>query len=207
MFCSRQCSHDYKRRDECVCANPACGKPFWPRRVSDEHGWRGVNKYCSRDCYCDHRFGVDRPRQRRTKAVVDAASKYALATSLRKKCKVLGVTFDPACTRKAVLDRDGWVCQFCRIKCNKDYRLDPITRASHPANAEHDHIIALTIKGSPGNVFTNSQCLCSACNRKKGAAAAGQLRLPLEEEAWGKGVRVRSPRHSKSFVATQASGA
>jgi 5-methylcytosine-specific restriction endonuclease McrA len=90
--------------------------------------------------------------------------------------------------------------------CNKEYVLDPVTFTPDLRNAEHDHIWPLSVKGSPGNVFENSQCLCRKCNMAKGDTAEGQLRLCLEEEAWGRGVRVRSLRSSRSCVATQAAG-
>jgi 5-methylcytosine-specific restriction endonuclease McrA len=114
------------------------------------------------------------------------------------------VTFDPACTREAVLARDNNVCQKCYIKCNKEYRLHAKTKTPHWRNAEHDHIVPLSVPGSPGNVFENSQCLCRRCNAKKGNTPEGQLRLCLEEEAWGNGVRVRRQRSLKSLEETPA---
>jgi 5-methylcytosine-specific restriction endonuclease McrA len=166
--------------------------------------WKNKGKYCTPECYQDHRWGKDRPRQPRSQTAKLTASRHALATSLRKRCKVYGVTFDPACTREAVLERDNWVCQKCRKKCNKDYRCVAGTRRPHKRNAEHDHIIPLSVPGSLGNVFENSQCLCRECNGKKHDKPQGQLRLPIEEEAWGKGVRVRRQQNSRSCVATLA---
>jgi 5-methylcytosine-specific restriction endonuclease McrA len=160
--------------------------------------WKNKGKYCCPECYRDHRWGSDRPRIRRSRAARRSASEHALARSLRKRCKVFGVTFDPACTREAVLRRDNLRCQKCRIVCNKEYVLHPHTFTPDLRNAEHDHIVPLSVEGSPGNVFENSQCLCRGCNMAKGDTAEGQLRLCLEEEAWGKGVRVRSQRNSRS---------
>lgn len=198
-FCCRECSY----REPCVCQNLACGKTFRPRCRSSSD-WKGKNKYCCRDCYADHRFGADRPRRKRSLSAVLSASAYALARSLRKRCKQFNVTFDPACTREAVLARDNYVCQKCHIKCNNEYRLHPKTRTPHWRNAEHDHIVPLSVPGSLGNVFENSQCLCRRCNAKKGDTPDGQLRLCLEEEAWGSGVRVRRQHSSRSLEATQA---
>ena len=198
-FCCRECSYV----DPCVCQNPACGKTFRPKWRSNSD-WKGKNKYCCRDCYADHRFGADRPRKKWSLVHVLSASVHALGRSLRKRCRQFGVTFDPACTREAVLSRDNYVCQKCHIKCNNEYRLHPKTRTPHLRNAEHDHIVPLSVPGSPGNVFENSQCLCRRCNAKKGDTPDGQLRLCLEEEAWGSGVRVRRQHSSKSLEATQA---
>jgi 5-methylcytosine-specific restriction endonuclease McrA len=169
-------------------------------------GWKNKGKYCCPECYRDHRWGQDRPRKKRSLAARQAASECSLATSLRKRCKVFCVTFDPACTRQSVLERDGWVCQKCGILCNKEYVMHPLTRTPDLRNAEHDHIWPLSVLGSPGNVFGNSQCLCRKCNMAKGDTVEGQLRLCLEEEAWGRGVRVRSQRNSKSCVATPVAG-
>jgi 5-methylcytosine-specific restriction endonuclease McrA len=188
-----------------ICQNPACGRKFRMKHRTKD-GWKNKGKYCCPECYRDHRWGAGRPRLRRSKLARSSASRDALARSLRKRCKVYGVTFDPACTRQAVLERDGWVCQKCRAVCHKEYVLHAGTLTPDPRNAEHDHIWPLSVKGSPGNVFENSQCLCRKCNLAKGDTVEGQLRLCLEEEAWGKGVRVRSPHNSRSCVATQAVG-
>jgi hypothetical protein len=198
-FCCRECSYI----ESCVCQNPACGKAFRPKWRSNSP-WKGKNKYCCRDCYADHRFGIDRPRRSRPESHVRRSSEHALARSLRARCKQFGVTFDPACTREAVLARDKNICQKCGIKCNNEYKLHPVTRTPHPRNAEHDHIIPLSVLGSPGNVFENSQCLCRKCNSQKRDTPEGQLRLCLEEEAWGSGVRVRHQRSSKSLGETLA---
>lgn len=206
IYCCRQCCATSKKRALATCQNASCAKMFQPKRRADPHGWRGINKYCSRECYYDARFGDARPRNRCSQHAISMASQQALATGLRKKCKMLGVAFDPRCTRLAVLERDRWICQQCGIKCNREYRLDPLTLAKDPANAEHDHIIALAIPGSPGNVLSNSQCLCSACNRRKGKSASGQLRLPLETREWASEVRGRSRANSKSCAEIPAAG-
>lgn len=198
-FCCRECSYN----EPLVCQNPKCGKQFRMQSAT-KNQWKNKGKYCCHECYCDHRFGEDRPRITRSKSARKNAGNYALANSLRKRCKQYGVTFDPACTRQAVLDRDGWICQKCGIACNKEYVFIAGTRSPHQQNAEHDHIIPLSVPGSPGNVFENSQCLCRKCNSRKRNKPEGQLRLGLEEEAWGVGVRVRSQLSSRSSEATQA---
>lgn len=195
-FCCRECSY----HEPLVCQNPKCGKQFRMKHRTNDP-WKNQGKYCCPECYRDHRWGSHRPRQRRSQNARRIAGDCALATSLRKRCKQFNVTFDPACTRRAVLDRDGWVCQKCRAVCNKDYLLDEHTKAPHDLNAEHDHIIPLSVLGSPGNVFENSQCLCRKCNNKKRNKPEGQLRLCLEEEAWGKGVRVRRQQNLSSSEA------
>lgn len=204
VYCSNACAES-RFPPPHVCQNPKCGRRFRMKHVT-KNPWQNKGKYCCPDCYRDHRWGDHRPRRKRSPLARRAAADKALVTSLRKRCKVFGVTFDPACTRGAVLERDGWRCQKCRVLCNKEYTIDPSTKAPCWRNAEHDHIVPLSFPGSPGNVFENSQCLCRRCNCKKRDKPEGQLRLCLEEEAWGKGVRVRSQQNSRSCEATQAIG-
>lgn len=204
VYCSRLCAKS-RYRQLLICQNPACAKEFRMKHAT-KNSWQNAGKYCSPSCYQDHRYGADRPRMPRSKAARQAASCSALGKSLRKRCKLFGVTFDPACTRHAVIERDRMVCQKCHVLCNKEYVFIKGTRIPCERNAEHDHIIPLSKSGSPGNVFENSQCLCRRCNRIKCDTAEGQLRLPIEEEAWGRGVRVRSQQSSSSFEETQATG-
>lgn len=206
--CSAKCKHEHMRRPDRFCQNPACGKKITRESQGPRKTALGQDslKYCCRECAWDHRWGADRPRKNRSKRHLAAASAGALQTSLRKKCKLLGVPYDDRCTRKAVLDRDGWVCQCCRIKCNLNYIINKKTRRPHPRNAEHDHIVPLTLKDSPGNVFPNSQCLCRKCNNKKRARRWGQLRLDLEGSVsrWENGARGRRQQNSRSCEAIPA---
>lgn len=206
--CSGRCKHENMRLPDAFCQNPACGKKIERESQGARKAALGLDgrKYCCRECAWDHRWGANRPRRNWSKQHLAAAAAGALQTSLRKKCKLLGVAFDDECTRLAVLDRDGWICQCCRIECNREYLIDPITRKPDWRNAEHDHIVHLTAKGSPGNVFPNSQCLCRKCNNKKRARAWGQLRLDFEGSVkrWENGARGRRQRNSKSCEAIQA---
>jgi hypothetical protein len=202
-FCCRECSY----HEPLICKNPACGKQFRMKHAT-KNKWQNAGKYCCRDCYNDHRWGENRPRKEWPRSHVQAASRRALATSLRKKCKILGVPNDPECTRQAVCERDNWVCQMCGIDCLKDWTFNKQTRQIDPRSAEHDHIVHLTAKGSPGNVFPNSQCLCHACNNRKRDSAWGQLRLDFEGsvQRWVEGGFARNQRRSRSSVAILAAG-
>jgi hypothetical protein len=197
-FCSRECMYSPKRK----CKNPACQKMFRPRHKSQRQPWRGKGLYCCRECYQDFRFGCQRPRAACSESAKRAASKSSLATSLRKKCKLLGVPYDRECSRQAVCERDNWVCQICGIKCRQEHAVKPL-----PDAAEHDHIIALTTPGSPGNVFPNSQCLCRSCNNKKRTRSIGQFRFDFEGSVmrWEKEARARRQRNSRLCEATPAS--
>lgn len=206
--CSDRCKHERMRLPDAFCHNPACGKKIdresqGPRKTALGQDGR---KYCCRECAWDHRWGTDRPRRNWSQKHLDAAAAGALRTSLRKKCKLLGVPYDQECTRQAVLERDGWICQLCRIKCNRKYVSHPKTRRPDPRNAEHDHIVPLTAGGSPGNVFPNSQCLCRKCNNKKRDRSRGQLRLDFEGSVkrWENGARGRRQQSLRFSGATLA---
>ena len=199
--CSRACKVQHARRPPSPCQNPSCGRPIprpqqGPRRAAlgQDH-----MKYCSRQCYYDHRFGADRPKRPSAPSRNSSSVVSPHRTSLRKKCKVLGVPHDEQCTREAVCDRDNWVCQICGVRCNRAYVIDPVSRKIDKKNAEHDHIVPLTAVGSPGNVFPNSQCLCRKCNNKKSNSSIGQLRLDLEGsiKRWESGARGRRLQNSR----------
>ena len=206
--CSRRCRAQRMRQERNPCQNPACRKPVERNNGSRKKQLgQDYGKYCCHKCYCDHRW----PSRSGSGWLPDARKKMAasaLRTSLRRKCKILGIPHDPDCTRLAVCERDRWECQACGIKCNREYVIDRVTRRVNRKNAEHDHIIPTTTLGSPGNVFPNSQCLCRKCNNKKRARSSGQLRLDLEGSVkrWESGGRGRRQQNLKSCVGIQATG-
>lgn len=204
-FCSLKCAGEHKKMHRGICRNPKCKKPM-PRAVSSscKKFGRDYGKYCCRDCFFDHRWGKNRPSRKSSLLEVGTASRRSLATSLRRKCKILGVPFDRECTREAVCERDRWTCQMCGVKCSKEH--NGKNRRPLWNGAEHDHIVALTNPQSPGNVFPNSQCLCRKCNNKKRARSWGQLRLDLERsvQRWESAARSQRQQNLRSSEATQA---
>ena len=177
-FCSWDCWIASKPSHEKTCVG--CGQSF-TRSVNGKMPHQDKGKYCSRECYLDHRWGTNRPRRPSPKSGIEAACRHSLATSLRKRCKQFNVPFDPACTREAVCERDGWVCQQCGVKCHKGrHRFDKLTRRASQRNAEHDHIVPLSW-GVPdkGNTLDNSQCLCRKCNGRKGRKGGGQMLIAV----------------------------
>lgn len=178
-FCCWECFQNAHASAQNECHG--CGQLF--KRKAYKFEWQGKNKYCSRNCYLDHRWGKDRPRKQWSHRATETACRRSLATSLRKRCKHYGVPFDPACTREAVCERDGWVCQQCGIKCHKGrHRFNKRTRKLSKRNAEHDHIVPLSWRDpTKGNTFENSQCLCRRCNGRKHNFGGGQMRLNLVE--------------------------
>ena len=175
-FCSWTCWQESHAVPPCKCQH--CGKEFKGKQRT--HAWQGKNKFCSRECAWDGRWGEGRPRKGGSAAAKRSWSQKARATTIRHRCKHFGCPCDVTCTREAVCERDGWVCQQCGIQCHKgEWRIDAVTRKTDPRNAEHDHIWPLSVRGGPGNVLENSQCLCRRCNGKKGNKIGGQLRLSL----------------------------
>ena len=61
-----------------------------------------------------------------------------------------------------VLNRDGWICQLCGKDTPKALR-----GSNHDDAPEVDHIVPLSKGGR--HVYSNLQCACRACNRRKGA--------------------------------------
>jgi hypothetical protein len=173
-FCSWDCWTAIRPSHEKTCVG--CGQSF-TRSINGKMPHQDKGKYCSRECYLDHRWGSSRPRKRASKSGLDSACRRSLATSLRKRCKQFSVPFDPACTREAVCERDGWVCQQCGVKCHKGrHRFNRRTRRTSLRSAEHDHIVPLSWSvPDKGNTFDNSQCLCRKCNGKKGRRGGGQM--------------------------------
>lgn len=175
-YCSTECRAVGRQSPPCKCQH--CGKEF--KRKHRTHAWQGKNKFCSRECAWDARWGEGRPRKGGSAAAKRSWSQKTRTTTIRHRCKHYGRPCDVTCTREAVCERDGWVCQQCGIQCHKgEWRIDAATRKTDPRNAEHDHIWPLSVRGGPGNVLENSQCLCRRCNSKKRNKVGGQLRLSL----------------------------
>lgn len=81
-------------------------------------------------------------------------------------------THIPESTRRAVYERDGWVCQLC----GED--IDRTASYPHPRCATPDHIIPWS-QGGPNEQW-NLQAAHWECNRAKGVKSLGsQLLLPL----------------------------
>jgi len=77
------------------------------------------------------------------------------------------------CTRKNVLLRDGYQCQYCGVKCR-------------PGAISIDHVMPRSRGGK--TVWHNIVAACHACNRKKGSKTpeeAGMLLLrPARRPHW-----------------------
>lgn len=83
-------------------------------------------------------------------------------SSYKNRCKKYGVFYDNTVTRKAVIKRDGNICQICGKVCNEnDKRWGNIG----PDFPTIDHIIPLALGGE--HTWENVQCACAICNSYK----------------------------------------
>lgn len=78
--------------------------------------------------------------------------------------------FVEAVERRKVYERDGWVCQLCRLPVPRD------KRAPHPKAATLDHIIPLA--GGGTHAYANVQLAHFLCNSRKSDGDA-QLRWDI----------------------------
>jgi HNH endonuclease len=98
--------------------------------------------------------------------------------SHRQRAIRLGLPYERV-FRQKVFKRDGWRCQLCHRSTPKRLLRDH----QHLSAPTLDHIVPMSMGG--GHTWDNLQCLCRACNSKKSASIAGQLRLKLESSAVG----------------------
>ena len=82
--------------------------------------------------------------------------------SIRRRCRKYGVFYDPKVTAKAVIERDGGICQICHKKCDEN---DRSWGSLGPKFPTVDHIIPLAKGGT--HTWGNVQCACALCNSYK----------------------------------------
>jgi 5-methylcytosine-specific restriction endonuclease McrA len=106
-------------------------------------------RYCSSLCASKSR-GIVPPRK----------SNRSTASNNRKRARKYGVAYAPL-NRRAVMARDGWICQLCG--CSTPESLHGTVDPSAP---ELGHIVPLSRGGS--HTYDNVSCECRACNAIKG---------------------------------------
>lgn len=82
--------------------------------------------------------------------------------NIRSRCRKYGVFYDPKVTAKAVIERDGGICQICHKKCDEN---DRSWGSLGPKFPTVDHIIPLAKGGT--HTWGNVQCACALCNSYK----------------------------------------
>lgn len=82
----------------------------------------------------------------------------------RRRCKKFGVPYE-VISPTAIFIRDNHECKLCGTP------LEMMVGVNHPYASELDHIIPLSMPGSPGHVLSNVQSAHRSCNIAKGDQA------------------------------------
>jgi 5-methylcytosine-specific restriction endonuclease McrA len=90
----------------------------------------------------------------------------------RGRARHYGVAYVPGITRRAVCERDGWVCGICGGPVDPDLKFPDVMSASL------DHVIPMARGG--GHVWGNVQCAHFLCNSIKSDRPEGVARGHLE---------------------------
>lgn len=92
--------------------------------------------------------------------------------SHRRRARYYGAPYVPINSIE-IFERDSWVCGICGGGVNR------AAVAPEPDAPTVDHVVALSVPGTPGHVPSNVQCAHFMCNSIKGAGllAPEQLRL------------------------------
>jgi hypothetical protein len=140
-----------------------CGE--W-KALTDYHRFRrlayGRNIYCKA---CDIKAKLEYFR-------TDEGKKTAHNASAKRRAKKKGIKFTPF-DRIAMLKRDRYTCQKCRIKVHDRSTGEWNT----PDKAHIDHIVSLEDGGTWDH--WNLQVLCRTCNLEKGAKSEGVVQMVL----------------------------
>jgi 5-methylcytosine-specific restriction endonuclease McrA len=92
------------------------------------------------------------------------------STNYRKVCDRYGAHWEPGITRGGVLKRDNWTCRM-EICLYGDRRIDPTIKFIGPGVIPEDygsvdHIVPLSVPGTPGHVWPNVRASHRSCNRE-----------------------------------------
>jgi 5-methylcytosine-specific restriction endonuclease McrA len=79
----------------------------------------------------------------------------------RKRARFYGVPYEPI-DPVAIFVADDWRCGICHG------RISQLLRWPHPRSAVLDHVLPLSMPGSPGHVKSNVQAAHNRCNGIKG---------------------------------------
>ena len=161
-YCSRECRLEVGRRK----AREAGLSQWEPRAVvCKECGASFQTAYKQghyRLTFCSPQCGKRLHRR-------EARRKNGNQDTPRRRARQLGVEYVPV-KATTIFVRDGWRCRLCGRKTPSTLR-----GTIAPNAPELDHIIPWACGGS--HTPNNLQCLCRACNLKKGAVGGGQMVL------------------------------
>lgn len=88
----------------------------------------------------------------------------------KKAAKKYGAPYTPGITRRAILERDGWICKMERCLL-PDRAIDPDVPARRDGvipdeRGTADHIVPLSEPATPGHVWSNVRAAHRLCNRE-----------------------------------------
>lgn len=89
---------------------------------------------------------------------------------IRKRLEMHGGAFDPTVTRRAVLDRDGWVCWLC------DAQIPDLPWTNGGANSQYgtvDHVHPISEGGD--HIWSNVRAACLRCNAERWYASRREV--------------------------------
>lgn len=154
--CGKECNYRYGK----FCSKECCKLWRGPRKCKCGSIVDQARAYCRPSC-------VD--CKRKAKAKYRRYLKQQIGT-YRKRCRKYGGYYNAECKRKAILERDDYVCHMCGRKCRNgsDY--------NHARAATVDHHPVPLSKGGDHD-WCNVRCACRSCNSKKSDMWDGQRRL------------------------------
>lgn len=137
-----------------------CGKPECAKRAKAERMRDYMRKYRATDGGgCRRRemqYAKDwRERNGHWRQLYPAA---AAAIDARRRMRMQAATVDPFAPRQ-VYERDGWVCQLCRLP------IDPSIAWPDPRSPSVDHVVPLAKGGE--HSMANAQAAHLGCNSRK----------------------------------------
>jgi 5-methylcytosine-specific restriction endonuclease McrA len=197
--CSRTCGFEYQRRKRgaalkvvdhswraaiCEC----CGTEYrrahrqqrlcsWTCRRQQAQANFNARPVLNRTC-AECRATFETRNTRRKRCGRRCAKRAARRREKRRgtyaahRAKLKALPRDYSITNAKVFARDGWRCQLCGGRAPKR-----LAGSCHPLAPEVDHIIPLSVRESPGHVWSNVQCAHRKCNAAKHTRTLGQLRL------------------------------
>ena len=86
-------------------------------------------------------------------------SSYEWESDAMQRARKAGARVVERVERRAVFDRDSWVCYLCHTS------LDPQADVFDPLSATVDHVVPLSLAGE--HTMANVRCACLGCNSRK----------------------------------------
>lgn len=165
----KQCSKQWTaRRRKSICSSE-CNKLFKCQYSRDRSASKKIVSIKTCKC-CSDRFVAEYGNKKSVFcSTLCQTSFYKRSYRAKRRAVERGLSADSIDPFR-VFNRDGWKCQFCKVRTPKS------KRGTYDDNApELDHIIPVSKDGA--HTYINTQCLCRKCNQLKSNAIRGQMRM------------------------------